>query len=392
MPRAFLIGFCGLLLAINAFSCDITLPAFWSMSRDLDVPIHHVQRVIPVFLFFSAFGQLVFGPASDKWGRKPVILTGLVTYVAGAALGFFAADLDILLAGRALQGFGSACCVVVARAVMRDTHQGPRLAQAMAMAMAIISFGPIMAPLLGYGLVTMGEWRGVFAGMATFGLCLFAAGLARLRETNAAPDPSALKPNRLWSSLGRVFRHRQSCYFVLLSGINSFLILSFVANAPRLFKSGFGIDGFWFTVLFALNGVAIIVGQMINSRAIARFGVLPATRIAGLWMVAGAAMIALLAWTGTLVLPAFAALMFAFNLAFPAVMSNSATLVIDPHREISGFASSVFGFFSQFLSSILVFATLPLIQGAMLPWALVMTFTAALVAVALLAFKPLPVE
>ncbi len=300
MPRFFLIGFCGLLLAINAFSCDITLPAFWSLARDLAVPIEDVQKVIPVFLFFSAFGQLVFGPASDRWGRKPVILVGIGTYVAGAAIGFSAGTLELVLAGRALQGFGSACCVVVARAVMRDTHQGSALAQAMAMAMAIISFGPIMAPLLGYGLVLIGEWRGVFAGMVTFGLCLMVAGALRLRETNEAPDAAALQPDRLWGSLVKVFGHRQSRYFVLLSGINSFLILSFVANAPRLFKSAFGVEGFAFTLLFALNGLAIITGQMINARAIARLGVLPATRIAGVWMVVASGTIALLSVTGHL--------------------------------------------------------------------------------------------
>ena len=76
MSRPFLVMFTGLLLALNAFSCDITLPAFWSMERSLGAPIEHVQAVIPVFLFCSAIGQLVFGPASDAFGRKPVGQSG----------------------------------------------------------------------------------------------------------------------------------------------------------------------------------------------------------------------------------------------------------------------------------------------------------------------------
>ena len=209
MSRLFLIGFCGFLLALNAFSSDITLPSFAAMSRDLARPIEQVQLVIPVFLVGSAFGQLLFGPASDRFGRRPVILLGIALYMVGALVGFLAPSMGVVLAGRALQGFGSACCVVVARAVLRDTHEGSELARAMAMAMAIISFGPIMAPLLGFGLVVLGGWRGVFAGMALFGACLMTAGVWRLRETNRQPDPAALRPGRLWSSLGR-----QMMYFL----------------------------------------------------------------------------------------------------------------------------------------------------------------------------------
>lgn len=387
MSRTFIIAFSGLLLAINAFSCDITLPAFWSLARDLGEPVEAVQQIIPTFLFFSAFGQLVFGPASDKWGRRPVILIGIATYVAGALVGFMATSLSLVLAGRALQGFGSACCVVVARAVMRDTHQGMALAQAMAMATAIIAIGPILAPLLGVGLVAVGEWRGVFAGMAVFGLGLMTAGLLKLRETNAAPDPTALRPRRLVASLAAVMGHPQSRYFVLLAGINSFLILSFVTNAPRLFKSEFGIEGVLFPVVFGINGVAIIVGQIMNSRAITRYGALNATRAAALAMAMTAGGIAALAAMGHLALPAFLALMFIFSLAFPIVMSNAAAMVIDPHPAISGLASSVFGFMSQLVSAVLVFLTVPLIKGAMLPWALVMTLVAAIVAVALFAYR-----
>ncbi|MFN3743127.1 MAG: multidrug effflux MFS transporter [Hyphomicrobiaceae bacterium] len=388
MSRTFLVVFTGLLLALNAFSCDITLPAFWSMERSLGAPIEQVQAVIPVFLFCSAVGQLVFGPASDAYGRKPVILAGVALYIAGALIAAAADTLTVALYGRALQGFGSACGAVIARALLRDVHSGPELARTMAFASSVIALGPIIAPLVGYGLVVVGEWRGVFVGMALYGAGLAAMVLTRLEETNVAPDRLAVAPARLAVAIGRVFTNRQSRYFVLLSGINSFAILSYVTNAPRLYKSAFEIEGLAFTALFAATGAGIIAGQYLNARLIARLGVMAATRSAALVLCSMAISIALLSQLGLISLLTFAGLMLVYNASFLVVMSNAVSLVIDPHREIAGVASSTVGFVSQLVSSLLVFLTLPLFQGRLLPWSLGMVVVTVIVAAAVMAYRP----
>ena len=388
MSRAFLVMFTGLLLALNAFSCDITLPAFWSMERSLGAPIEHVQAVIPVFLFCSAIGQLVFGPASDAYGRKPVILAGVTLYIAGALIAAAADTLTVALYGRALQGFGSACGAVIARALLRDVHSGPELARTMAFASSVIALGPIVAPLVGYGLVVIGEWRGVFIGMAIYGAGLAAMVLTQLQETNKSPDRAAIAPARLMSATGRVFANRQSRYFVLLSGINSFAILSYVTNAPRLYKSAFDVEGLAFTAMFAATGAGIVAGQYLNARLISRLGVMAATRVSALALASTAVLIALLSVLGWISLGLFAGLMLIYNASFLMVMSNAVSLVIDPHREIAGVASSTVGFVSQFVSSILVFATLPLFQGALVPWSLGMVVVTGIVAVAIVAYRP----
>jgi DHA1 family bicyclomycin/chloramphenicol resistance-like MFS transporter len=380
--------FTGLLLALNAFSCDITLPAFWSMERSLGAPIEHVQAVIPVFLFCSAIGQLVFGPASDAFGRKPVILAGVALYITGALIAAAAGTLTVALWGRALQGFGSACGAVIARALLRDVHSGPELARTMAFASSVIALGPIIAPLVGYGLVVVGEWRGVFVGMAIYGAGLATMVLMRLQETNKAPDRSAIAPARLGAAIARVFANRQSRYFVLLSGINSFAILSYVTNAPRLYKSAFGVEGLAFTAMFAATGAGIVAGQYVNARLISRLGVMAATRSAALILCATAIMIALLSHLGLITLFLFAGFMLIYNASFLVVMSNAVSLVIDPHREIAGVASSTVGFVSQLVSSLLVFATLPLFQGALGPWSLGMVVVTVIVAASVMAYRP----
>lgn len=387
MSRTFLIVYCGLLLSVGAFSCDITLPAFYAMRDHLDTPIEWVQAIVPVFLIFQAMGQLVFGPVSDRFGRKPVVIGGLVVYLVGAAIAMTASSIGAVHVGRAAQGFGSACGIVVGRAVLRDISHGPALARAMAFAMAIFALGPISAPLVGYGLVAIGGWRGIFLGMSVFALGLLVAAYF-LHETNAAPNPKALHRDNLLAALVRITTHPQSRYFLLVAAIAQFSIVSFVASAPRFFKQAFDIEGLAFAALFASTGLGIILGQLANSRLIGALGVLPATRVAAgvLLLVSGATtVLSLLGWLGG---AGFVALMFCFNTSFLVIMANSASLVIDPHREIAGFASSAFGFFTQITASLLALVTMPLFQGRLLPWAATMLVVMSVIYVALSRFRP----
>lgn len=388
MSRSVLIAFCGLLLSVSAFSCDITLPAFFSMQRDLGTSIEMVQAVVPIFLMAQAIGQMAFGPVSDRFGRRPVIMGGLGLYLAGTTIALLAQSIGAVHVGRAAQGFGSACGIAVGRAVLRDVSHGPALAQAMALAMAIFALGPISAPLLGYGLVAMGGWRAIFLGMALFAGCLLVFAILRFEETNEKPDADALRPGRLLQSLGRILRNRQSRYFMMVAAATQFGIISFVSNAPRFFKSAFGIEGLQFALLFAATGLGIILGQIANNRVIAELGVLSTTRVAAFVLLAVTGLMVALSLMGALPGWLFACLMFSFNTSFLVVMANAASLVIDPHREIAGFASSAYGFFTQLSASAVAVLTVPLYDGALLPWAVSMLGVTAAVFLALIAYRP----
>jgi DHA1 family bicyclomycin/chloramphenicol resistance-like MFS transporter len=260
----------------------------------------------------------------------------------------------------------------------------------MALAMAIFAFGPMTAPLIGYGLVAVGSWRAIFIGMGLFAAGLMAWGLIGFRETNARIDPDALRASRLMAALARMVRHPQSRFFLLVAASAQFGIVSFVANAPRLFKTAFGVEGLAFALLFASTGLGIVVGQIINRRLIGRFGVLAATRLAALVLLVVTGCVVGITLLGAMSAALFTLLMFAFNTSFLAVIANCASLTIDPHPQIAGFASSVFGFFTQMTASVLVLATLPLFAGAMLPWSLGMLAVKAGVFAALLRYRGTP--
>ena len=388
MSRRFLIIFCGLLLTSNAFSTDILLPALFSMEGAFAAPLEQVQIAMPLFIFASAFGQIVYGPASDRFGRKPVLLTGLAIYTFAALIALMAQSLGVLLFARALQGFGSAAGIVLGRAILRDTHSGAELAQSMAMAMAVITLGPVLSPLAGTGLVALGGWQSVFGAMALFGMTLAAVTVWKLEETNNALRPDALDRRELVIAFRRVLSHPQSRFFLFVAAALGFTIISFIAHAPRFFRSTFGIEGIWFAAMFALLGMGIVVGQICNTRSIRRYGVLNTTRAAAGILVAVTGLMAVLTAMSWISPIEFGLLMLVFNGAFLSMMANAASLTIDPHAEIAGLASSVYGFVTQLIPGALALATLPLIRGELAIWASVAAVVAIVVLAGLLCYRP----
>ncbi len=391
MSRRFLIIFCGLLLTSNAFSTDVLLPAIFSLEVAFAAPIEQVQIAMPIFIFSSAFGQLIYGPASDRFGRKPVLIAGLAIYTLAAVIALFAPSLGVLLFARALQGFGSAAGIVLGRAILRDTHSGDQLAKTMAMAMAVITLGPVLAPLAGTGLVALGGWRPVFAAMALFGMGMAAVAIWRLDETNTTLRRDALDRTQLKIAFRRVLSHPQSQFFLCVAASLSFTIISFIAHAPRFFKSAFGLEGFGFAVLFAFLGMGIVFGQVVNAWAIGRFGALQTTRGAAGVLVVVTILMAVTTTTGFSSPAAFGLLMFVFNGAFLSVMANAASLTIDPHAEIAGLASSVYGFVTQLVPGVLALATLTVIHGKLEVWAALASLIASGVLVALMLYRPMAV-
>lgn len=368
MGPTFLIIYCGLVLSLSAFSIDITLPALFPMTEDLAISIDQAQMTIPVYAFTFGGGQILFGAASDRFGRKPMIILGLSLFLAGAVLAFLAPSLEVLLAGRFLQGLGAGCNQVTVRAVLRDRHSGAALGQAMAVAMGIFAFGPVVAPLLGYGLVELGGWRFVFAGIFMFSALLMVVTLWRLPETLAERDPLALRPAHLRAAFSAVLSHRQSRFAIIYSAFVFFVILSFVANAPRFYAQDFGTTGLNFALFFAVIGFGIIPGQILNKYLIRRHSMLYATRVAAVAVGFFFSLMFVLTFYSALGSVGFTALLAGFGAGSIITMTNGAALCIDSHPDIAGFTSSLFGFTTQLAASVIVGLTVPLFAGSVVLW------------------------
>ncbi len=368
-------------MGLSGFSTDIILPAFTQMSENLSTSLNKVQLTIALFGLFFGFGQFIFGPASDRFGRKPVLAFGMGIYIAGSALATFAPDIETVLAGRGLQGLGAGAAPVIARAILRDTHQGTALARAMALSMAIFAFGPICAPLIGYGIVEVSGWRELFVllGIRAFLMLLF--NMVRFRETNLALDPGALSPRNLLRSVTSILRNRQSNYFLFCGTAAYCALFTFIAHAPRIYAQAFDVDGIWFALLFAFCGIGIVVGQIANRALLPRLGILTMLRTASLILLLASGGVALLSWLDLINEWSFTALMFCFNTSFLVVIANTATLCLDPHPKIAGIASAFYGTVTSLSGSIFIAVTVVVAGASILNWAIIMTVLTAISAI-----------
>ncbi len=339
--------YCGLLLAIAAFSIDITLPFFAQIREAMDATAGTTHAIVTLNIVALGFGQLFFGTFSDRFGRRRTIRVGLSLYLAGTALALVAQSMPVLLVARVLQGLGASAAPVTARAIIRDRFQGRQLAQQMALASGIFSLGPILAPLIGVALVEVGgHWRLIFVAMAVVAAGLLIA-LRRVPETLAVPQMDAASPRRLWANTKRLFGNAQSRYFLLLSGWVMTLIVTIIANMPRVMEQTWGITGAWFAVLFAIHGVGIIIGQILNHRLIHRIGPVASAAWAATLMTLTFATLGALHLGGLLTGEGLAVGMFVFAIGYLIVYSNAASMTLEPQGEIAGFTAAFFGFFGQ---------------------------------------------
>ena len=187
-------------MALVALATDTMLPALPAIGRDLGAARpNDVQFVVTALFLGLGVGQIFFGPLSDRIGRKPAIHAGLVVFMAGCLVSFFASTFGAMIAGRVLQGIGVAGPRIVTVALVRDQYEGRRMARLMSFALAVFILVPTIAPSIGQGIQWIGGWRAIFA---TF-FVIAAIGFAwlALRQPETLPPPVA-GPSRRGSSAG----------------------------------------------------------------------------------------------------------------------------------------------------------------------------------------------
>ena len=370
-PRAAVI-YCGFLFTLSAASIDIMLPALDEIRLALDTSSAATKMSITFYLFAFGVGQLYFGPLADRVGRRAAIIFGIALYLVGTVVCATALNIQMLLAGRLLGGFGAATGQVVGRAIIRDLFSGVELARNMALGLAIFSLGPLVAPLLGYGLAELAGWRSVFGALLLFGLALLLIAVVWLPETCPAKNPRAQQLGELKAGMRRFFRNSISLAYFAVGSWVAIAMYFYLANAQHIFAEGFGIRGLGFSVLFASHGIGIIIGQMINRRLLLRIGIINTTVAAAALLGVVTAAIAATAYAGWLGGYGFAALMFMFAVGFLVVVSNAAALAMQQHGQMAGFASALIGFGAGTIGGASASALTVFSDGKLLPWSLLM--------------------
>ncbi|MDZ5460061.1 multidrug effflux MFS transporter [Azohydromonas lata] len=335
------------LLVLVTFSGTLAMhmfvPALPLVARELHATTAAAQLSISLYILGLALGQLVYGPLSDRWGRRPTLLAGLSLYTAAAALCLAAPNVHTLLAGRLLQALGGCAGLLLARAIVRDTSDAQQTLQRLATLGLITLIGPGVAPLLGAVVVLHAGWRWVCACFVALGAVALAAVALRLPETRPAV---AAQPRRgsLLADARVLLRSRDFVACALGGGCSTTAFYAFVAAAPFIFVERLHRPLHEVGLYLMAPVVGMSLGNFAASRLAPRVAPLGLMRCgATLSLACALALLAALAlaqppaWAVAAVMGVHAA---GAGLTSPAVSTRA--LSVDP--RLTGSAAGLYGF------------------------------------------------
>src|SRR5690348_13626584 len=339
-----------LLTAVGPLSVDLYLPSLPAIGAALDAPPAAVQLTISSYLVGFAAGQLVYGPLSDRFGRKPVMLGALMLFCGASLVCAAAPSITALIAARALQAFGSAGAIVLARAVVRDLYEGPRAGRELSLMAMIMGLAPVIAPLIGSGLQAAYGWRACFLFIFAGGAVATAAVRWLLPETLR---PELHQARGIAKSFAVVLRHRGALAHVAIIAGGFGGLFAFISASPFVLQTVHGLSPFGFGLAFAAASLGYIAGTSLAAKLVTRLGL---DRTIG-WgtatlAVGGLAMIAATALAPTavagIVLPMMLYLA-GLGLAMPQALAGA----LQPFPERAGAASPLIGAVQQATAAVL---------------------------------------
>ncbi len=258
------------LAIVGPLSIDMYLPALPELQRDLGASASQVQLSLSACLLGLASGQLVSGPLSDRFGRRPPVLVGLAGFVLMSFLCSIAPSIAVLILCRFLQGFAGAAGVVVSRAVIRDLHSGVRASQMFSRLVLANGIGPILAPTIGGVILLFTGWRGVFGVLVILGLVLLAVAWRFLPETNRFDQRSTAGVSDIIGSFGTLLRDRMFAGYALVMAMGMSTMFAHVAGSSFVMQNLYGVSEQAFGLLFGVIAIGYIGMSQLNARLVAR--------------------------------------------------------------------------------------------------------------------------
>lgn len=329
---------------VAPMSLDIYVPALPAVARDLHTTIHGAQYTMSLFGLGIAVGQLVLGPASDRFGRLPVIKLAMLTYVAASLVCLFATSLPMLLVGRALQGLAASAGSLMARAVVTDSHDLPAAAQKIALLVAVLLLGPAVGPVLGSYIIAIWGWRATMLLMAAFAAVVVFGVFGFMHESHQAKIREATDVRWLVRQLGRFARSRQFVSATAACAGSFGGYFAGVTAAPLFYMVVLDLPLRDFGWLLALVMSGSVIGAYATKPLIRRSS-MRAVMLAGgvIGVVTMAVLTVLSAMLGPRVWVITAGL-WLFYLSTGLTFANGATLASKAFPESAGFATAVSGF------------------------------------------------
>ncbi len=335
------------LVALLALSTDLLAPALPAIAAGFAADQGTVQLTQSMFVLGFATAQLIYGPVSDRFGRRPVLIAGIALYLIASLGCVFAASAEQLAALRFVQAVGACAGPTLGRAVVRDIYGRERAAKALAYIGAAMGLVPAVAPIIGSYLLVLFGWRSLFVFFAGFSAATLLGVLAIVAESNKWKDPHALNPKRLVRNYLEMLGQRAYLGFSLSVALTYSALFMFLSGSGFVLISILGMPVAHFGYYFALLALSYILGTLIAGRLTLRLGI--ETMIAGATVlgVAAGALIAVLAWAEIAHVGAVVGPMCLHMVAMGVVLPNGMAGAIGPYQEKAGAASALLGFFQM---------------------------------------------
>jgi DHA1 family bicyclomycin/chloramphenicol resistance-like MFS transporter len=335
------------LSAIGPLTTDMYLPSLPDIARQLGASTTQVQLTISAYLIGFAVGQILYGPVSDRHGRKPVLLAALALYCVASLACALSTSIEMLIVSRFVQALGGSGGIVLARAVVRDLYSGVRAGRELSLIGSVMALAPVLAPIAGGVLQTGFGWRSIFVTLVAAGLTGALVVWLLLPETLEVRATEPVSPATMLKSYRAVARSPAYLAYLGLATTSFAGLFAWISGASFVLQNLYGLSPFNFGLAFAVGSIGFMTGATLAARLVMRLGIDGTIGVGAAALAAGGlGMVAALALGFTsalsLVLPV-AIYLAGLGMVLPQAIAGAMT----PFPERAGAASALLGFIQQ---------------------------------------------
>lgn len=355
------------LMAMNALAIDTMLPALPAMGRTLGVVQENDRQLVVTFYVFGlGLGQIFYGPISDRFGRRAVLIPGICAYVLFSVIVSLAGSFELLLAGRTLQGLASASTRVLAVSIVRDRYSGRTMARVTSLAFMTFLLVPIIAPSVGQAILLVAPWRWIFGMLTLFGLIVLVWAGLRLPETLHSEYRRPIDLGAIAGAFRIALTTRLSIGYTIVVGLLSGIVLAYISSVQQIFAEVLGAPR-QFTLVFALAAGGMALASLINARIVERLGTRRVSHAAVIALVLVNLVHLGIAASGHETVMNFALLQTATLFCIAISTANFSAIAMEPLAAIAGTAASAQGFLSTVLGTFLGWLIARQFNGSVVP-------------------------